>query len=293
MPSNCLTHSNGTAYDFSHPKTNAWSEWIRKEYKSGRIPKPSMLVRAYARPLLYEPDQGWSYGFGTDWAGIAVSRVSGLSLEDYMQRHIWGPLGMTSTTFYPRARASLLARTAALVERDNDGKLRVLPPDHPFAVAPSGADPESGGGGCYGSANDYAKLLASLLRNDGRLLKPETVRMMFSPQLKDPKYLNDVHSNPLSYGLAGNIPVGTGVDFGYGGILNIKPIEKTGRSPGGMQWGGLPNLFWWINPGDGVCGCYFGQLLPQGDPQSFQLYEQFEKAVMDTIKEKRGSRGRI
>jgi len=293
MASNCLTHSNGTAYDFSHPKINAWSEWIAGEYKSGRIPKPSKLIRAYVRPLLYEPDAGWSYGFGTDWAGIAVSRAAGVSLEEYMQRHIWGPLGMASTTFHPRARPDILARTAALVERDDQGRLRALHPNHPFAKSPAGLAPESGGGGCYGTANDYAKLLASLLRNDGRVLRPETVTMMFSPQLKDPKYLNDVHSNPLSYGLAGNIPVGTHVDFGYGGILNFHPVEKTGRSPGSMQWGGLPNLFWWINPTDGVCGCYFGQLLPPGDPQSFQLYETFEKAVMDTVKEKRKSRGRI
>lgn len=200
---------------------------------------------------------------------------------------------MTSTTFYPRNRPDLLPRTASLVERDENGKLQPLLPNHPFARGPAGPYPEGGGAGCYGSANDYVKLLASLLRNDGKVLKPETVRMMFSPQLKDPKHLRAVHSNPLSYGLAGNIPIGTLVDFGFGGILNGERIEKTGRSAGSMQWGGLPNLFWWINPGDGVCGCYWGQLLPSGDPQSFQLYEGFEKAVMDSLKEQQANRGKL
>lgn len=210
-----------------------------------------------------------------------------------MQRNIWGPLGMDSTTFHPRSRPDLLPRTASLVERDENGKLQPLHPSHPFAKSPYGIYQEGGGGGCYGSANDYIKLLTSLLRNDGKILRPETVKMMFSPQLKDPKFLRSVHSNPLSYGLAGNIPVGTPVDFGFGGILNGEDIEKTGRSKGSMQWSGLPNLFWWVNPGDGVCGCYWGQLLPAGDPQSFQLYEEFEKAVMDTLKERSGNRGRL
>lgn len=289
-----MTHSNGLSYDFSHPKSNAWTEWITQRYRSGRIPKPtSKITRAFLRPLVFEPDEGWSYSFGIDWAGIAVSRISGVSLEEYMQRNIWGPLGMNSTTFHPRSRPDLLPRTASLVERDENGKLQALHPSNPFAKSPGGIYPEGGGGGCYGSANDYIKLLTSLLRNDGKVLRPKTVKMMFSPQLKDPKYLRAVHSNPLSYGLAGNIPIGTPVDFGLGGILNGEDIEKTGRSKGSMQWGGLPNLFWWINPGDGVCGCYWGQLLPAGDPQSFQLYEEFEKAVMDTLKERGANRGRL
>jgi len=292
--SNLLTHSNGLCYDPTHPKTKAWSEWIDIQYRSGAIPKPtSIIARAFLRPLLYEPDQGWSYGYGVDWAGIAVSRVSGLSLEEFMQRNVWGPLGMNSTTFHPRVRPDLLRRTASLAIRDKSGKLQALHPNSPLAKLPESIYPEGGGGGCYGTANDYIKLLTSLLRNDGKVLKPETVDMMFSPQLKNPTHLRRVRADPLSFALAASVPPQTPVDYGFGGILNLDDISSIGRSKGSMHWGGIPNLFWWINPRDGVCGCYWGQLLPRGDPQTFQLYTKFEKAVMDTLKESKSGYGKL
>ena len=266
----------------------AWSKWINTQYRCGAIPQPtSKVTHRFLRPLLHEPDQGWAYGYGTDWAGIAVSRVSGISLEEFMQRNIWGPLGMNSTTFYPRAKPDLLRRTASLVERDRNGKLRALHPNHRFAKLPDDMYPEGGGGSCYGTANDFIKLLTSLLRNDGKLLKPATVDMMFSPQLKDPIHLRRARVNPPLYILAGNIPPQTPVDYGFGGILNGEDIPTTGRSKGSMQWGGLPNLSWWINRRDGVCGCYWSQLLPQGDPQSIRLHDGFEKAILDSLKEKK------
>jgi CubicO group peptidase (beta-lactamase class C family) len=210
-----------------------------------------------------------------------------------MQRNIWGPLGMKSTTFYPKARPDLLLRTASLVERDGNGKLRPLHPNGSFTKLPGDIYPEAGGGACFGTANDYIKLLTSLLRNDGKLLKPETVDMMFSPQLKDPIHLRRVRANPLSYSLASNIPPQTPVDFGFGGILNGDNIPATGRSKGSMQWGGLPNLTWWINPRHGVCGCYWSQLLPPGDPQSLKLHDGFEKAVLDSLKENKSGSGKL
>jgi hypothetical protein len=51
-----------------------------------------------------------------------------------------------------------------------------------------------------------------------------------------------------------------------------------------MQWSGLPNCFWYISPGDGVCACWFTQILPPGDEMSLGLYEGFEKAVLEDLK---------
>ena len=76
-----------------------------------------------------------------------------------------------------------------------------------------------------------------------------------------------------------------------GALLRDDVIPATGRSAGGMQWGGLPNLFWWISPKDGVCGCYFGQILPPGDPLSFELYGEFEKAVL--AERRMGGKGKL
>ena len=283
-----LTHSNGMAYDFSHPKTAAYSTWAARQYREGKLKRPKNPVqRQYLVPLLYEPGEGWSYGYGTDWAGYRGQQGYGTELRGV---HAGGTFGVHwAWIARPSTRSSgriCCRRIAAMSERGEDGKVRPTDPRSPWARPPGGW-PESGGGGCYGPAEDYIKLLVSLLRNDGKVLRPETRDMMFKPQLEDATYLRKVHSTPTAFGQAGNIPRSVAVDFGFGGMLNLEAVEKTGRGSGALQWGGLPNLQFWINPGDGVCGCYWGQLLPPADPVSFEYYEAFETAVNKSLAEGR------
>jgi hypothetical protein len=49
---------------------------------------------------------------------------------------------------------------------------------------------------------------------------------------------------------------------------------------GNVQQAVLPNLFWWVNRSDDLCGCYFSELLPDGDRRSFVLYE-YERVVTE------------
>lgn len=191
---------------------------------------------------------------------------------------------MKDTSFHPADFPHLKDRIAGMTMRDGEGKL--VPQTDESSRGPIGGVRDPGGAGLASTANDYIKVLISLLK-DEKLLKRATIDKMFQPHLKDPTFLRKIHANPLSYGLAGNIEQGTKVDFGLGGIINQEPIAS-GRSAGSMQWGGLPNLFWWMNPKDGICGCYFSQLLPAGDPQSFDMYTKFETAVNSTFKKDKG-----
>jgi hypothetical protein len=122
-------------------------------------------------------------------------------------------------------------------------------------------------------------------QNDGDLLRPETVDQMFLPHLADSTHLMRMHTyaTPLQPGLAVHIPKATRVDYGLGGLLNLEDITRTGRRAGGLRWGGIPNLFWWINRKDGVCGCYFEQLMPAGDEKSFEMFERYERAVNESF----------
>ena len=49
---------------------------------------------ALKAPLVADPGDSWEYGINIDWAGKAVERVSGQSLDDYLREHIFAPLGM-------------------------------------------------------------------------------------------------------------------------------------------------------------------------------------------------------
>jgi CubicO group peptidase (beta-lactamase class C family) len=217
-------------------------------------------------------------------------RATGRNLEEYMTENIWKPLGMTSTTFnVSDHRPDLLSRLAAMTVRDDEGNLSTLNQDAFTVTYGAQRVKYGGGGGCFSTANDYIKFLSSLLNTATgssagipQLLSESTVKSMFTPGLTSTAndMLHRTIESPLAFGLAGNIPRSARTTYGLGGLLTMSTVPATGRSGGGMQWGGLPNLFWWVSPADNRCGCYFGQLLPPGDRPSFKLYSEFEKAVL-------------
>lgn len=267
----------------------SWRIWQNQDLRRQSIKKShedrTEVSKAYRVPLVFDPDTSWTYGYGIDWAGLAVERTTSTTLEAFMKEHIFAPLSMNDTTFEPLNRSHLTSRIAGMTVRDDDGKL--VPQHQTSTSSPIVGVRHAGGGGLVSTANDYIKVLISLLADDSKLLKPTTVKYMFQPHLKNPRHLQKMHANPEAYGLAGNIPPGLKVDFGLGGILNVEKMP-TGRSPGAMQWGGYPNLFWWINPKDGITGCYFSQLVPPGDLESFEMYKKFETAVNSTFKKEVG-----
>ena len=51
-------------------------------------------LEALKVPMIADPGDKWEYGINIDWAGKAVERVSGMSLDGYMRDRIFTPLGM-------------------------------------------------------------------------------------------------------------------------------------------------------------------------------------------------------
>jgi CubicO group peptidase (beta-lactamase class C family) len=300
--SNLLTHTSGVSYEFTHPTLFAWRQWAVKNTPDGRANQGSSDIGvAYRVPLLFDPGEGWAYGYGIDWAGLAVMRVTNKTLEEYIAENIWGPLGMESTTFDPwKLRSDLSGRVTGMMQRSPEKDV-VVGDDAAF-VKGIGAQNYSGGGGGYSTANDYIKFVTSLLKTiksskqEHDLLKASTLAEMINQTISPTASatLNAIVSSPMSAGLAGNIPGGIQVTFGLGGVVNKVPIDKpthratdssitakgTGRAANGIQWCGLPNCHWWISPADGVCGVFFGQIVPPGDNVTLRLYEEFEGAVL-------------
>lgn len=192
-------------------------------------------------PLLYEPGEGWEYSCAIDWVGLMIERVNaGIRLEAYMKEHLWDPLGMESTTFHlTDNNTSIRDRLCLSTARTPSGELVPSPFFRTY-------DPKDdlGGGGLYSSPNDYIKVLVMLLQNDGKLLKRETVDMMFKPQLSHAAVLK---LNAKASGDAGAMyRAGVTSDawnFGLGGILNTEDVDGVCKN-GTMTWGGLPNLYW-------------------------------------------------
>jgi CubicO group peptidase (beta-lactamase class C family) len=87
-----LTHTSGFCYD-------TWSQEMQDYIKAGGAPPSGVAPRV---PLMFEPGTRWQYGYSADWSGRLVENVSGLTLEQYFQRNICEPLGMTDTSFIPK-----------------------------------------------------------------------------------------------------------------------------------------------------------------------------------------------
>ena len=136
------------------------------------------------------------------------------------------------------------ARMTDMSIRDPNGSGKVV--HGGGSILSAGFEECMGGDAAYASMPDYFKILQSLLADDERLLKKETTKLMFSPQLsKESREAQaQLMANPQAVALfIGDFPMHVGLDWGLGGILTTDDDEGW-RKKGTMLWSGLPNLFW-------------------------------------------------
>ena len=118
-------------------------------------------------PLKNQPGEKFLYGLNTDLLGCLIEVISGTSLDIFLQKNIFEPLGMTDTYFnVPAAKAG---RMAGVYTEDNEHHIikwshefRNIDPDYPLM----NKHYFSGGAGLSSTAFDYAIFLQMLLNNN-------------------------------------------------------------------------------------------------------------------------------
>ena len=149
------------------------------------------LIAHYTeRPLLFAPGSKWQYcQAGINTLGRIIEIVSGESYPDFLQQHLFTPLGMKDTTFYPTQEQA--DRLAVSYKRAGDQL-------EPAPIAMFGGAPLTShdrypapNGGLFSTAPDYARFCQMII-NEGTLdghqyLKRETVEKMTSVQSGDLK----------------------------------------------------------------------------------------------------------
>jgi CubicO group peptidase (beta-lactamase class C family) len=232
-----LTHSSGLAYDLFNPTIQKW----RKSQGQPIAPGTTVQER-YLGPLLYEPGTAWEYSPAIAFVGLLVERLSGAkSLQTYMEKEIWGPLGIEDMTFFIDERDDMKKRMPPMSIRDEKSGKAVLRPK----VHQEPPKDAMGGGGINATPAEYLKALHAVLKNDGTLLTKETVDDMFRPHLSAESHqaLMKVFSVPEANEKMGGIPNGTDWNWGLGGLLLMDDLEGW-RRKGTLTWGGMPNLTW-------------------------------------------------
>jgi CubicO group peptidase (beta-lactamase class C family) len=166
-------------------------------------------VRQFAKtPLAFHPGEGWKYSLCHDVLAALVEILSGEKFEDYVKAHIFDPLGMVHSTFlHPVEDWEGFAQ-----QYNYDAATEEYRPwqEHAFRL---GSEYVSGGASCVSTVEDYIKFLEAL--RSGKLLKPETLDLLTTPQVTEAQYPNPLYS----YGLGMRCPKAGSpmTDFGWGG----------------------------------------------------------------------------
>ena len=96
-----LRHTAGLSYHRQYAVTH---EMVDKLYDEADL-RPAgatneeVVRRITQLPLAFQPGQAWRYSVATDVVGHVVELISGMSLAQYFEEKILGPLGMEDTAF--------------------------------------------------------------------------------------------------------------------------------------------------------------------------------------------------
>jgi CubicO group peptidase (beta-lactamase class C family) len=255
-----LTHTSGIGYSWSDPGLAI------AQKKTGATNDSEL-------PLVHEPGEKWTYGANTRVLGDVVEKISGQRIDAYLESAILGPLGMRDTTYtvppskYPRVVTEHQKTNGKIVETPN-------PTPIPASIR--------GDGGLFSTAGDYARFLQMLLNRGQlggtRVLKEQTVREMTRNQTGSVKVRLQPSADPAR---AKPYPLGAGEDVWGFGFLLAAPAHPNPnmRRPGSLNWGGVYNTFFWVDPEAQIGAIVLMQMLPFYDEAALRVLRGVEEQI--------------
>ncbi len=239
-----------------------------------------MVERLGKLPLVMQPGSAWHYGINMDVLGRLIEVSSGQSFPEFLQEHLFEPLGMTDSGFH--VPDDKVDRFAACYGPTPEGmRLLDAPTTSEYREPPA---MPGGGGGMVASAHDYMRF-ALMLANGGeldgrRVLSPRTVELIMSSHLPP----EDFGARPLKYG-AGQTYAngGLGVGFGLSGSVITDPaLTGLPVSKGTFGWGGAASTFFWVDPEQEIAVVFMTQLvISRTYPLRAHLLKGVNAALLD------------
>jgi len=243
-----MSHTAGFGYGLQ--TVNPVDKLYREKQVLNSTSLQQMVDRTAEIPLKFQPGTAWAYSNAVDIQGYIVEKLTGESLERFMQERIFKPLRMTDTGFMVRPGAA--DRLAGVYDGfTKDGKLEETKELFGFTMPDYTKAPpyDMGGGGIVSTTTDYARFCQMILNKgelDGvRILSPASVELM------------DTNAIPKSVLVSNN---GTGWErfdeaTGFGlDFMVVADPRKAGSLEGKntMSWGGAAGTWFWIDPTNDV-----------------------------------------
>ncbi|EDR10572.1 uncharacterized protein LACBIDRAFT_317165 [Laccaria bicolor S238N-H82] len=224
-----------------------------------------------AIPLKFEPGSDFSYGQSTCTIGFIIEKISGQSLEEYCQMHIFKPLGIRAT-FY--LTPDYKARSVAFSFREPSGEFVSWASQVPVIEQ----DPKKvhlilGGLGMYTSLQDYLSLCRHLLQiragfAENPILSVDSVLSLFKSTL------NETAARSVEKFTPG------WKDCQWSTGLCLNNTDWPGRRrKGSAFWYGWGGTYFFIDPTTGISAMLGTQIVPTCDADVLRLWEQLEEIV--------------
>jgi CubicO group peptidase (beta-lactamase class C family) len=244
-----MRHTAGFTYG------NQGSTALHKAYPGGSGNVAAAMtgaefVDALAKlPLHYQPGTTWDYSYGLDILGLAIERVSGQTLGQFLQARFFAPLGMPDTAFtVPKEKAGRIARALAtdpVTGQPQSIRDQTLPWKF-----------ECGGGCLTSTALDYLRFAQMLLDGgalDGtRVLGRKTVEYMTADHLGPEVNVEKLHNFPVEHI--------DGYGFGLGvAVRRVPGVAGIMGSPGDFRWSGAQGTLFWVDPKEQLAVVYMAQ----------------------------------
>jgi len=239
----------------------------RIERKIDTYTLPEAAISYALTPLMYGPGTKHAYSnAGINTAGRIIEAVSGMPYEEFMDKRLFRPLGMTDTTFWPNQEQ--LARLAKSyrpkgsqqeLEETAIGQLTYPLDNHKRGPSPAG--------GLFSTAGDVG-VFCRMILNSGvyqgkRYLSEAAIQQMTSTQTGN--LLNQGHGEG-GYGL------GWSTSRKLHGAGDSAPVGPCGH-------GGAYSTNMWIDPSRGLVTVYMVQHAGYPGKDGPRIQPTFQKAA--------------
>ena len=210
-----------------------------------------MTGNAARVPLFHDPGTAFRYGIHATILGKLVEVWSGQSYDEYLQEHLFEPLGMDSTMFWADDAD---AERLAIVYRPADGRLN---PYRIEQVSWTSRPPLiEGGVGLLSTVPDFMRFSQMILNRgelDGaRVLQSETAELI---------YRNAVPDAAMPIG-AGGYWLGSGWTLGGFNLVMDASAYDFPVSNGVIWWDGSAATRYFIDPNENTVMVIMSQVSP-------------------------------
>lgn len=252
------------------------------------------LARHCTSHLLFEPGQGFYYGWCIYMVQLLVERLGGeATYVAYADKHLFGALGMASSTYKPATTPHVWERRLQVVGREGGGddgapETLIVRNDITYGIT------------C--SVSDLATFFGDLMSPDSKLLGDPALRdLLFTPQLAPGSPAHTMFlSEASNYGFV--MPLVEGVPYQESWTLASSPssnninwtvagalfeaddvLPGTGLPAGTVTFEGLPNVIWTMNREKGRMMLFGNQLMPSYDVCAHNLAAHFIRDAWRTF----------